>query len=97
MKVTKIFRLDSLWAFPSIETHLNFILFQIEDFVKFEVRVLREPAGPSLLFPIRYPFTGKLVGLKKVSLDPESGRIFEENLPKEKDLASLQVAEGEIP
>ncbi len=96
MKVTKIFRLDSLWAFPSIETHLNFF-FQIEDFVKFEVRVLREPAGPSLLFPIRYPFTGKLVGLKKVSLDPESGRIFEENLPKEKDLASLQVAEGETP
>jgi hypothetical protein len=76
---------------------LNFYFFQIEDFVKFEVRVLREPAGPSLLFPIRYPFTGKLVGLKKVSLDPESGRIFEENLPKEKDLASLQVAEGETP
>ncbi len=50
----------------------------------------------SLLFPIRYPSNGKIVGLKKVSLDSDTGQIFEENLPREKELHSLQVSEGMI-
>ena len=48
----------------------------------------------SLLFPIRYPSNGKIVGLKRASVDPETGEIFEENLPREKELSALQVSEG---
>jgi hypothetical protein len=67
---------------------------QLEDFVKFEVRVAAGDDGVSLLYPVRYPSTGSVVGLRKVSVDRDTGQPYEENLPTDKELQSLQAVEG---
>ena len=54
----------------------------------FQVRFTRcEESGRfELLFPVRYPLYDQIIGLKRVSYDPELKTICEENLPTAKEL-----------
>ena len=42
-----------------------------------------------LLFPVRYPFYDKIIGLKRVTYDPELKQTCEENIPSQKELQSV--------
>jgi len=61
---------------------------QPQDFAFHQVRFTRcEESGRfELLFPVRYPLYDQIIGLKRVSYDPELKTICEENLPTAKEL-----------
>ena len=53
-------------------------------------------ASYHLLFPIRYPGSGKLVGVKKVYVCPETKKIKEENIPSPIDPSKTYKTNEEV-
>ena len=60
-----------------------------EHFTLHQVRLdEKNKDGWRLLFPVKYPHSGKLVGLRCVSLDSVTKEVMEENMPHERELST---------